>query len=122
MKVNGICKLDLDMAVVIKFGAMEVFMKAIGKMIKLTEEEDSFMQMVIFMTVSGRTIKLMVLENTLILMVPNTKVIGSMISNMVKEKKNGQMAPDMKENINLERKTVSVNFCGQTIHHSRETF
>lgn len=122
MKVNGICKLDLDMAVVIKFGAMEVFMKAIGKMIKLTEEEDSFMQMVIFMTVSGRTIKLMALENTLILMVPSMKDTGSMISNMVKVKRSGQMVLSMKEIINLEKRTDSENFCGLIDLHMKVTF
>jgi hypothetical protein len=121
-KVNGTCKLDLDMAVVIKFGAMEVFMRGIGKMIKLTEEEDSFMQMVIFMTASGRTIKLMALENTLILMVPSMKDTGSMISNTVKVKRSGQMVLSMREIISLEKRTDSENFYGLIDLHMKVTF
>ena len=38
MMVSGIPSLNKDMAVVNKFGTMEPFMKAIGKMIRLMEK------------------------------------------------------------------------------------
>jgi hypothetical protein len=40
MKESGICSQVSDTAEVIKFGAMAVYTKATGKMIKPTEEED----------------------------------------------------------------------------------
>ena len=40
MKENGICKLVIGMEEVIKYGAMEVFMRGIGRMITPTEEDD----------------------------------------------------------------------------------
>ena len=40
MKENGICKLVTGMEEVIKFGAMAVSMRGIGRMIKPMEEDD----------------------------------------------------------------------------------
>lgn len=40
MRENGMFRLVIDMVVVIKFGAMEVFMKVTGKMIRLMDEDD----------------------------------------------------------------------------------
>jgi hypothetical protein len=111
-KVNGILLMRQDMEEDIKFGLMEVFMKVTGKMIKLTDAGDWYMQMEIFMTVIGKMIKLMGSVNILIPMVHNTKVIGLMISNTVKVKRLGQMALNTKVTISLGKKMASVSFYG----------
>ena len=58
------------------------------------------MLMVIFMMVNDNTIKHMVVELIHMLMERNMKVNGVKIDNMELEWKLGQMALDMKENIN----------------------
>ena len=52
------------------------------------------------------------LESILIQMGPYTKVIGLTINNTVKEKKVGQMVLNMKDSINMEKKTVTASFSG----------
>lgn len=70
------CKQDIGMEEDIKFGVMAVFMKDIGRVIKLMVVGDLFMLMVIFTMVNGRMIRHMVSVNTLILMEQSTKDIG----------------------------------------------
>lgn len=116
---NGIKKLISVMVEVIKFGQTVAFMKGIGKMTKLMAEEGLFMLMVIFMTVTGKMIRLMALVNTPTQMEPNMRVTGLMTSNMEKERKIGLMVPNMKEIINMEKKTGLDLFFGQTNHLTR---
>lgn len=112
MKENGTQKRIYDMAAVIKYGPMEVFMMVTGKVTKRMDVDDLFTPMVIYMMVTGEMIKLMDLGNTLIRTEPSMKDIGKMINNMERAKNNGQMVLNMKVNINMERKMVSVNSVG----------
>jgi hypothetical protein len=105
---------------VTKFGVMAVFMKDTGKMIKLTETVDLFMQMEIIMKVSGRTTRPTDSENILIQMAQNMKAFGLMINSMDRVRKNGQMALNMKETINMGKKMGSVSFYGPTCHLIKE--
>ena len=76
MKVSGTPNQSKDMEEAIKFGVMEVFMKAIGRMIRPMVEEDLFMQTEISMMVIGKMTKLTDLDNIHILTVLNMKAIG----------------------------------------------
>jgi hypothetical protein len=105
---------------VTKFGVMAVFMKDTGKMIKLTETVDLFMQMEIIMKVSGRTTRPTDSENIHIQMAQNMKAFGLMINSMDRVRKNGQMALNMKETINMGKKMGSVSFYGPTCHLIKE--
>ena len=68
---------------------------------------------------TGKMTRPMDSANTLILMVPNTKASGLTTSSMDREKKAGQMVHTMTATTNLERRMVSVSFCGPTILHTR---
>ena len=70
------------------------------------------MQTEIIMKVNGRTIRPMDSENIHIQMVQNMKVFGLMINSMGRVKKSGRMVLNMKETINMVKKTDSVNFYG----------
>ena len=70
---------------VTKFGVMAVFMKDTGKMIKLTETVDLFMQMEIIMKVSGRTTRPMDTEFTLKWTAPSIWENGMKTNRMEKE-------------------------------------
>lgn len=122
MKESGICNQVSDTVEAIKFGAMAAYMKATGKMIKLMVEEDLYTLMEIFTMVSGKTTKPMDLANTLTQTVPSTRDIGLMISSMDRERKNGQMVRNMKEIINLVKKTDLESSYGLTDLHTKVTF
>ena len=76
IKVSGIVKQDRNTAEDIKFGVMEVFMKDTGRTIKQMVGEDSFMPTEIFMMAIGKMIRLMVMVSILILMVQSMKATG----------------------------------------------
>lgn len=75
-----------------KYGKISPCMKAIGLMIKLTVEADSYMGMEMFMKESGKMTKLTEKEYTLKTMVRATQASGFKISSMDSALKNGQMA------------------------------
>lgn len=64
-------------------GLMELSISASGRMIKLMELEDFYMQMVIFILGNGVMIKLMDLEDINTLMKVNMKECGSTTDNTV---------------------------------------
>ena len=82
-----------------KYGKILLFMKGIGKMIKLMEEEDLFMQQAMFMRDNGRMIRLMALEYTQELMDQVIQVIGLRISSMDMVFRNGWTTLLMMESI-----------------------
>ena len=112
MKESGTPRPNKDMVEVIKYGAMEAYTRDIGRVIKPTVVDDSFMLTVIFMMVTGKMIRIMDLVNTLTRMVLSTKVIGWTINNMAKARSIGLMAPNMKVSISTEKRMDTVSFCG----------
>jgi len=64
------------------------------------------------MTGTGRTTRRTALASTHIRTAHSMKAIGSTISSTVKVRNIGQMVRSMKGNINMEKKTVLVNFYG----------
>jgi len=75
-KENGIHIPKSVMDEDIKFGATVVFMRAIGKLIKLMAVADLYMLMATSMMATGAMIRHMDLVSTLTRTAPNTKVIG----------------------------------------------
>jgi pyruvate kinase len=75
-KENGIHIVRSDMGVDIKFGAMVVFMKDIGKLIRPTAAVDSYTLMATSMMVTGAMTRRMALVSTPTRMAQNTKAIG----------------------------------------------
>jgi hypothetical protein len=67
---------------VYRYGLMVHVMKATGKIIRQTEEEDWSMQMVMFMREIGKMIRPMVMEYILMLTAQDMKESGLKISNM----------------------------------------
>ena len=110
---NGLSKV-LEKVRVSSYGRMAVSMKATGKMIKPTEEEDLSMLMVTAIMAIGLMIRLMVVEPTNIWTEPNTLEIGKKTNNMVMESKHGLMLQSTKVIMSSERSTVSVLSSGQT--------
>jgi hypothetical protein len=113
-RVSGINLLVKDMAEATRYGLTEASMRDTGRMTKLTVKEDLSMLTEIFMTAIGRMIRPMDSEVILTPMEPSIKDIGKMISNMEKVRNNGLMAHNTQEAINTERKTVLESSCGQT--------
>jgi hypothetical protein len=99
---------------------MAVSMKATGKMIKPTGEEDLSMLMVTAITVIGLTIRLMVVGPTNIWTEPNTLEIGKKTNSTVMESKHGLMLQSTKVIMNSERSTVLVLSNGPTALHILE--
>jgi hypothetical protein len=91
--------MDFEMGRENKYGKILHYMKDIGKMIKLTEEEDSFMQQEMFMRVNGRMIRPMVMEYIQELMDQLILVTGLRISSMDMVFRSGRITLPMKENI-----------------------
>lgn len=116
---NGLSKV-LEKVRVSSYGRMAVSMKATGKMIKPTEEEDLSMLMVTAIMAIGLMIKLMVVEPTNTWTEPNTLVIGKKTNNMVTESKHGLMLQSTKVIMSSERSTVSVLSNGLTALHILE--
>jgi phosphosulfolactate synthase (CoM biosynthesis protein A) len=79
---NGkeICDVDMEF----KFGQMEQNIKVNGKMEKLMVEVNLLMLTEMFIKVIGKTIKLADMEFINIITVPNIKDNGSTITNMVR--------------------------------------
>ena len=90
-----------------KFGKMEANIKGIGRMIELMVTEDSFIPMVIAIMENGSTTKPMDAEHTNTWMALNTSATGKKINNMVTVSKPGQMKPNTKVTMNLERSMES---------------
>src|SRR5690348_9755815 len=88
-------KMDLDMEEANKFGAMDLNMKEIGRIMLLMAREGLYTPMEMYMKESGSMIKLMERVNTLIWMAQLMKEDGMKINNTVLEWKHGQMEPDM---------------------------
>ena len=96
-KVNGMKKPIKEMVEDTRYGLMVLYMKDIGKTIRLMDVADLSMLMETFTKVIGRMTRLMDLENTCILMALNTKESGEKTNNMGKVKKHGPMVLVMKE-------------------------
>ena len=95
-----------------KSGLMEASMRDTGKMISQMVEDDLFMPMEIYIMAIGKMIRHMDLVNILIRMEHSMKVIGKMINSTVKEKNTGPMELNIQENISSERKMDMENFFG----------
>ncbi len=121
MKEIGMFLITLVMVKECKSGLMGQSMRDTGGSTRLTEEEDSFMQMAMFTKENGRKTKLTAMAFTSIRMEPSMRVIGKKISSMDMEKKHGQMELAMKENIEKEKKTAMGNSFGQTAQHTTES-
>ena len=80
----------------LKFHQMVPYMKAGGKVTKLTGKGDSSMLMVTFMMGNGSMIRHMDLVDISILMEPHTKATGKTISSMEMGWRPGLMARDIK--------------------------
>jgi hypothetical protein len=109
-----------ERARVSSYGRMAVSLKATGKMIKPTEEEDLYTLMVTAIMEIGLMIRLMVVEPTNIWMEPNTLEIGKKTNNMVMESKHGLMLQNTKAIMSSERSTVLVLSNGPTALHILE--
>jgi len=97
-----------------KSGKILLFMKGTGRMIKLMEEEDLFMQLEMFMKENGRMIRLMDMEYIQELKDQLILVIGLRISNMDMVFRNGQTTHLMKENISKGSNMALENLYGLT--------
>jgi hypothetical protein len=86
------------MAEVNKYGRISHFMKAIGEITKLTEEEDLFIQMETFIKENGEMIKPMEKVFITTTMAPVTMENGIKTFRKVSELKNGPMDLHMKGN------------------------
>jgi hypothetical protein len=102
IKVNGMLKLILKMAVVSRFGLMDLGTMGSGKTEWQMDGVDSFMQRVMFMKANGLKIKQTDRVSTLISMALVTKVSGIKISNMVSVLSSGLMVPNMREIMMVE--------------------
>ena len=85
------------MVLVLKYGQMVQNMKVNGEIIKLMERGNFGMLMEMFMKEIGRMTRLTALAFIFTLMEPNMKEIGRMICKMDGELKVGQMVAGMKE-------------------------
>ena len=103
-KENGKSILILDKEKDSRYGLMGQCTRGGGKIIRLMEGVDLYMQMVIYMMDSGKTIRLMDMEYTSNKVGSNTQAIGLRTSNMGREKKHGLMELLMMENILMERR------------------
>ena len=110
MKETGL--VELKMAEARNYGLTDLFMKATGRVIRLTDTEDSSMLMETFTMENGRKIRHTDMENITTQMEPNMKVNGLKINNMAKAKKSGPIMPFTRENITMERSTVRENSTG----------
>ena len=110
MKETG--SMELKMAEARNYGSTDLFMRATGKTIRLTDTEDSSMLMEMFTMENGRKIRHTDMENITTQMEPNMKVNGLKINNMAKAKKFGPIMPFTRENITMERSTVRENSTG----------
>ena len=108
------------MAKDVKYGQMAVFMKDIGKMIKLTAEEDLFLLVGMFILGNGRTIKLMEKVNSHIQTGLNSMAVGFQINKKVTEKKLGLMEPNIKATTSKTNLKVTANLLGPTTHPIEE--
>ena len=91
-----------------KCGLMEQNTRDIGKITKLTEEENFIMLMEIFMMESGQMTWLMVMEFICKEMDQSMKANGKMINRMVSEQNHGQMVVCSKVLITMGRNKVLV--------------
>jgi hypothetical protein len=110
----------LERARVSSYGRMAVSMKATGKMIKPTGEEDLSMLTVTAIMVIGLTIRLMVVEPTNIWTEQNTLEIGKKTNNTVMESKHGLMLQSTKVIMSSVRSTVLVLSNGPMALHILE--
>ena len=94
------------MASVYNSGPMVPDTKVTGRIIELTERENSHTLMETFTTASGSTIRPMVLESTTTLMEQCMKDTGETTSSTEKEKRVGPMAQSTKASIWPVRSTV----------------
>ena len=100
---------------VCRFGLMAHSTKATGVETKLTAAEDLSTLMVMYMRANGKMIKLTDSGNTIILMELVMKVTGGRTSNMVMARKPGPTAHVTRANIKMERKMVLESLTGQTV-------
>ena len=94
-------------------GKMDPSMKAGGKIIKLMEEEDSYMLNAIYTRASGNPTKPMVTVSIYTWMVQPTRVVGYVTSSMVVVQKPGLMELCMKGFTGMARRRERVCSNGQ---------
>ena len=104
--------MDFEMGRENKYGKILLYMKDIGKMIKLTEEGDSFMQQEMFMRVNGRMIRPMVMEYIQELMDQLILVIGMRINSMDSVYRSGTITLLMRESIFKDISMEQANLFG----------
>lgn len=85
-----------------RYGKISLYMKDIGKMIKLMEEEGLFMQQEMFMKENGRMIKLMDMEYIQELMDRLILATGMRINSMVLVFRSGMIILLMRGNISKD--------------------
>jgi len=95
-----------------KYGKIILYMKVIGKMVKLMEEEDLYMQQEMFTKENGRTIKLMDMEYIHELMDQLILVIGMRINSMDSVYRSATITLVMRENIFKDINTEQANLFG----------
>lgn len=95
-----------------KYGKITLYMKVIGKMVKLMEEEDLYMQQGMFMKENGRTIKLMDMEYIQELMDQLILVIGMRINSMDSVYRSGTITLLIRENIFKDISMEQANLFG----------
>jgi inorganic pyrophosphatase/exopolyphosphatase len=95
-----------------KYGKIILYMKVIGKMVKLMEEEDLYMQQGMFMKENGRTIKLMDMEYIQELTDQLILVTGMRINSMDSVYRSGTITLLMRESIFKDISMEQANLFG----------
>lgn len=99
------------MVMAFKNGLMVLFIKVHGKMIRLMDQENLFIQMEIIIKDNGKTIKLKDMVYIKKLMEETTMVNGFQINHMVTEQNSGQMGISIKDSlvkdINMEMEYIN---------------
>lgn len=106
--------MEIDMAMVSRFGQMVPNMKDIGKKIRHMVKASFGMLTVMSLMEHGKKIKHMGMGFTFMSMVLSMKVNGKMICNMEKEWKFGQMDQSMMDIIKKGKNMVEVSMFGVT--------
>lgn len=99
IQANGAYQLIVRMALVFRYGLMDLNIQVLGKMEKLMDMENYYMLMGIYMKDNGRMTKLKDMVLIYILKAQNIKANGKMINKMEQANNSGQIIRYIKVNM-----------------------